>query len=63
VELDGPFASLLAPARAMAVAEKKALLVSAGILTADGELAPHYRAHESAVKKVLAAKKRKKARV
>jgi len=28
----------------MAPAQKKALLISAGILTADGELAPHYRA-------------------
>jgi hypothetical protein len=54
---------LLERAKKMTVAEGRALLISAGILNADGELAPHYRPKERAVKKVLSAKSRRAKKV
>jgi hypothetical protein len=55
-ELAGPFASLLVRARQMPLEETRALLISTGILTPDGKLAPHYQSHGPAVKKLLESK-------
>jgi hypothetical protein len=62
-ELSGPFAALLARARSMTPADKKVLLITAGILTADGELAPHYRSKASAIQRVLGVRKKAARRV
>jgi hypothetical protein len=47
---------LLDRARKLPLAKTKALLIAAGILTADGELAPHYRSSGRQVKELLQAK-------
>jgi hypothetical protein len=47
----------------MTPADKKVLLITAGILTADGELAPHYRSKASAIQRVLGVRKKAARRV
>ena len=64
-EVEGPFAALLEFAENMSPEKKKAVLISAGILTAEGELAPHYQPKHPGNKKAASTRKksRKKAAV